>query len=327
MKVCIYGAGAIGSWLGARIHKAGYQTSLIARGPHLEQIQKEGLTVTEAGTTENLKIMATSDVAHLPSQDLIFVTLKAHSIPQVVHQIKHLMHEETVVITAVNGIPWWFFYRLGNEFPERPVYSVDPEGKLWEEIKPERTIGCVVYPSVVVDSPGVVTHTSDNRLPLGEPDGSNSTRAERISALLEKAGCKAPIRRNIRNEIWIKLWGNLAFNPLSVLENKTLDKLATEIEPRKVAVDLMLECQKVGNQFNARFGMSIEKRILGAARVGAHKTSMLQDFLLGRPLETSSIVDAVIELAELSDVTIPNIRKIRNSLMEKLTQRSAKVVS
>ena len=320
MKICIYGAGAIGSWLGARLHKAGYPTTLIARGPHLEKIQQDGLVITEAGHTENLKISATSDVTELPTQDLIFVTLKAHSIPQVVPQIKHLMHKDSVVITAVNGIPWWFFYKLGDEFPERPVYSVDPEGRLWNEITPARTIGCVIYPSVSVDAPGVVTHTSDNRLPIGEPDSSVSERVERISLTLENAGCKAPVRRNIRNEIWIKLWGNLAFNPLSVLENKTLDKLATEPKTREIATTLMQECQEVGQRFNARFGMSIEKRLQGAANVGAHKTSMLQDYLKGRTLEGNSIIDGVIELADMSDVPIPKIREIRDQLMANLKE-------
>ena len=324
MKICIYGAGAIGSWLGARLHKAGYPTTLIARGAHLEKIQQDGLLITEAGNTENLKIPATSDVEELPTQDLIFATLKAHSIPQVVPQIKHLMHEDSVVITAVNGIPWWFFYKLGDEFRERPVYSVDPEGRLWNEITPARTIGCVIYPSVSVDSPGVVIHTSDNRLPIGEPDGSISERAERISATLEDAGCRAPVRRNIRNEIWIKLWGNLAFNPLSVLENKTLDKLATEPKTREIATALMQECQEVGQRFNARFGMSIEKRLQGAANVGAHKTSMLQDYLKGRTLEGNSIIDGVIELADLTDVPIPKIREIREQLMAKLKEQSTR---
>ena len=323
LKICIYGAGAIGSWLGARLHKAGYPTTLIARGPHLERIQQDGLVITEAGTTENLKIPATSDVAELPTQDLIFVTLKAHSIPQVVPQIKHLMHEDSAVITAVNGIPWWFFYKLGDEFPERPVYSVDPEGQLWNEITPARTIGCVIYPSVSVDSPGVITHTSDNRLPIGEPDRTISERVERISAVLEDAGCKAPVRRNIRNEIWIKLMGNLAFNPLSVLENKTLDKLATEPKTREIASTLMQECHAVGQQYNARFGISIEKRLQGAANVGPHKTSMLQDYLRGRTLEGNSIIDGVIELADLEKVKVPNIRKTRSKLIEKLNHQNS----
>lgn len=322
MKICVYGAGAIGSWLGARLHKAGYQTTLIARGPHLEKIQTDGLWITEGGKTENLKIPATLDVSELPTQDLIFVTLKAHSIPQVVTQIKHLMHEDSVVITAVNGIPWWFFYKLGDEFPERPVFSVDPEGRLWNEITPARTIGCVIYPSAVVDSPGVVIHTSDNRLPIGEPDGTVSRRIERIASALEDAGCKAPVRRNIRNEIWIKLWGNLAFNPLSVLENKTLDKLATEPDTRQIATALMLECREVGQRYKGRFGMSIEKRFQGAANVGAHRTSMLQDYLKGRTLEGNSIIDAVIELADLAEVPIPQIRKIKNELLRKIASQA-----
>lgn len=324
MKICIYGAGAIGSWLGARLHKAGYPTTLIARGPHLEKIQQDGLLITEAGKTENLKIPATSDVSELPTHDLIFVTLKAHSIPQVVTQIKHLMHEDSVVVTAVNGIPWWFFYKLGDEFPERPVYSVDPEGRLWNEITPARTIGCVIYPSVSVDSPGVVVHTSDNRLPIGEPDGTVSERVERISVVLGNAGCRAPVRRNIRNEIWIKLWGNLAFNPLSVLENKTLDKLATEPQTRQIATALMLECQEVGQKYKARFGMSIEKRFQGAANVGAHKTSMLQDYLRGRTLEGGSIIDAVIELADLAEVPVPKIKYIRKRLLMVLEEKSTR---
>ena len=320
MKICIYGAGAIGSWLGAKLHIAGFNTTLVARGPHLAALQEHGLWLTENGETQNLKIPATNDAFALEPQDLIFVTLKAHSIPGVALQLKHLLHDESVVITAVNGIPWWFFYQLGAEFPQQPVKSVDPESRLWNDVNPARTVGCVLYPSTDLIAPGRVKHLSDTRLPVGEPNGETSDRVKHISSILEQAGCRAPIRSNIRNEIWIKLWGNLAFNPLSVLTQKTLDRLATDQDTRAIASDLMLECQTVGQCYNARFGMSIDRRLDGAAKVGAHKTSMLQDYIKGRPLEFGSIIDAVIELADLAQVDVPKIRDIRQRLMNYLEE-------
>ena len=324
MRICVYGAGAIGSWLGARLHKAGFQTTLIARGPHLAKLQESGLTITEAGVTENLAIPASLDGSELPQQDLIFVTLKAHSIPQVVPQIKHLMHPETVVITAVNGVPWWFFYELGPEYPSQPIISVDPAAELWNTITPQRTIGCVIYPAVRLAAPGDVIHLTDNRLPIGEPNGLQTARVTNIAEVLEQAGCRAPVRKNIRNEIWIKLAGNLAFNPLSVITNETLDRLATLPEYTKIASAIMEDFRTIGRFYGVRLGVSIARRIEGAAQVGPHKTSMLQDYLSGRPLETAAIVDAVIELAEKAAIAVPAIRKIRQRLMDKVDGADAK---
>ena len=319
MKICVYGAGAIGSWLGGRLFKAGYNTTLITRGPHLEAIQQQGLKFIEAESKpEILQIPASLNGADIGPQDLIFVTLKAHSIPQVVTEIDSLMHENTVVITAVNGVPWWFFYRLDPEIPERPVYSVDPNGELWNRITPARTLGCVLYPSANLPSPGVVEHLSGDQLPIGEPDGSESERAELISSILTKAGCRSPARRRLHNEIWLKLLGNVAFNPLSVMLNETLDKLATEEQSRKTAGELMEECMQVGRHYKLRIGMTIEKRMQGAANVGPHKTSMLQDYLRGKPLEIGSILDAVIELADLGQIKVPALSNMRKALLDKL---------
>lgn len=322
LKICVYGAGAIGSWLGARLHIAGYSTTLVTRGPHLEKLTTDGLTFIDEGNSETLRIPATEDVSSLGKQDLIFVTLKAHSIPQVVEQIKSLMHKDSVVITAVNGVPWWFFYRLGADFPEQPVYSVDPEGRIWNDITPAKTVGCVIYPSADLPRPGTVTHLSGDQLPIGEPDGTESERAQLISEVLTNAQCRSPIRKHLRNEIWIKLLGNLGFNPLSVLLNETLDKLATGARSRALAAELMVECLAVGKGYGLRIGMTIEKRINGAAKVGPHRTSMLQDYLRGKPLEVGSIVDAVIELAELVSVPVPTIHKARDRLLKKLSSEN-----
>lgn len=304
--------------MAAHLYDAGYSPSLIARGAHLDALKQNGLTFTEGGKTRSITVKAFGTHEAIPPQDVIIVTLKAHSIASALDHLTQLMHETTVVLFGVNGIPWWFFYGLSEEHEEQTVRSVDPDGRIWRDVGPERTLGCVIYPAVEMTAPGTIVHISDDRICLGEPKGPTSERVENLSEIFHQAGIRAPIRRNIRHEIWIKLWGNVAFNPLSVITGATLDRLATEPGTQDIARRLMEETQAIGSYFGARFGMSIQKRIEGAASVGAHKTSMLQDYLQGKQLETDAMVGAVLELAEIAQADAPTIRMMQALLAMKL---------
>ena len=321
MKVCIFGAGAVGGYLAVMLARAGADVSLVGRGPHLAAIDRHGLTLLAEGRELVSKLPATDQPASLGKQDVVIVTLKAHSIPGAVDGIRALLHRDTAVVSAVNGVPWWYFHGLDSAFGERHVESVDPAGAIWQGIGPERAIGCVVYPSAEVVEPGVVRHLSDNRMILGEPHGDRSERIVGLAALFLAAGIKAPIRARLRNDIWMKLWGNLAFNPLSALTHATLDVLATEPGTRAIAHKMMAEGQAVGEALGARFAIDIERRIDGAAAVGAHRTSMLQDLTLGRPLEIDAMVGAVQELGGLVGVATPTIDLIHALLAQRAAFR------
>lgn len=323
MNICIYGAGAIGCWLAAHLYEAGYQPNLVARGAHLDALKQRGLQIRESNETHTIPVNAFGAQDHLSAQDLIIVTLKAHSITSSLEHLSSLLHENTTTLFAVNGVPWWFFYGLDTEQAERPLLSVDPDGRIWKEIGPHRAIGCVLYPAAELVAPGIVNHVSGNRISIGEPKPTTSDRTQKIEEILSVAGCRTSVRRDIRNEIWIKLWGNVAFNPLSVLTGGTLDLLATDPGTKYVATQLMEETQAIGECYGARFGMTIPKRIEGAASVGPHKTSMLQDYLQGKPLESNAVLDGVLELARLADVDAPTIRMMQSMLHMKLaTERS-----
>ena len=319
MKICVFGAGAVGGYLAVLLAHAGADVSIVARGAHLAAIQRQGLKLLLGDEELEADLPATDDPPRLGKHDVVLVTLKAHSIAPAVAGIRALLHQDTAVVSAVNGVPWWYFHGLDSPFGERHVESVDPGGSIWRGIQPERAIGCVVYPSAEVVAPGVVRHLSDNRMILGEPHGDRSERVVALASLFLAAGLKAPIRSQIRNDIWMKLWGNLAFNPLSVLTNATLDVLATDPGTRGVARKMMEEGQAVGEALGARFAVDIDKRIDGAAAVGAHRTSMLQDLERGRPLETDAIVRAVRELGALTNVPTPTIDMV-DALV---TQRAA----
>ena len=321
MKVCIFGAGAVGGYLAVMLARAGADVSLVGRGPHLAAIDRHGLTLLAEGRELVSKLPATDEPASLGKQDVVIVTLKAHSIPGAVDGIRALLHRDTAVVSAVNGVPWWYFHGLDSAFGERHVESVDPAGAIWRGIGPERAIGCVVYPSAEVVEPGVVRHLSDNRMILGEPHGDRSERIVALAALFLAAGIKAPIRARLRNDIWMKLWGNLAFNPLSALTHATLDVLATEPGTRAIAHKMMAEGQAVGEALGARFAIDIERRIDGAAAVGAHRTSMLQDLTLGRPLEIDAMVGAVQELGGLVGIATPTIDLIHTLLAQRAAFR------
>lgn len=321
MKVCIFGAGAIGGYLAVLLARAGADVSVVARGAHLEAILDDGLTLLVDGDELHADLPATDDPAALGKQDAVIVTLKAHSIGPAVTGIRSLLASDTAVVSAVNGIPWWYFHRLDSPIGERHVESVDPGAAIWRGIGPERAIGCVVYPSAEIVEPGVIQHLSDHKMILGEPDGERSERVIALAALFMAAGIKAPVRPNLRNEIWMKLWGNLAFNPLSALTHATLDVLATEPGTRSIARRMMLEGQAVGEALGARFAIDVDKRMDGAAAVGAHRTSMLQDLELGRPLETGALVGAVQELAALMGVPTPTIDLVGTLLDQRVRFR------
>lgn len=306
MKITIYGAGAIGGYIAALLAQSGEEVSVVARGPHLAAIKANGLALDMNGERIVTHPVATDNPADLGEQDYVIVALKAHSVPNVVGAMKPLLGKDTAVVTAVNGVPWWYFYQLSGEWENRRIESVDPGGKQWDGIGPERAIGCVVYPACEISEPGVVRHIDGNRFTLGESSGEKTDRVRALSKAMINAGFKAPVR-NIRDEIWVKLWGNLCFNPLSALTQATLDVVATDPGTRAVARNMMLEAQAIGEKLGVRFAIDVDKRIAGAAAVGAHTTSMLQDLTIGRPMEIDALVSAVQELGRIVDIKTPTI--------------------
>jgi len=307
MRICIYGAGAIGAWLGVQLSLAGEDVTLIARGPHLAAMQKNGVKLLIGGSEKIAHPRCVEDPHEAGPQDYVIVTLKAHSFPGVVDSLQPLFDDDTTLVTGVNGIPWWYFYRLEGEYENHKLDSIDPGGRIWETVGPQRALGCVVYPAAEIAEPGVIRHIEGDRFILGEPDGQPSERADKLCAALNAAGFKSRVRSNIRDDIWIKLWGNLCFNPISALTHATLDKVAGEPGTGAVCRQMMLEAQAIGEKLGARFRVHVDKRIAGGAAVGAHKTSMLQDLELGRPMEIDALVTVIQELGRLVDVATPTI--------------------
>lgn len=307
MRICIFGAGAIGGYMGAKLAQAGAEVSLVARGPHLAAMQADGLWLIEEGTETAVPVRASSDSAELGEQDYVIVTLKAHSVPGVVDAMTPLIGAGTCVVSGVNGVPWWYFHKHGGELEGTRLETVDPGGRQWDGFGPDRVLGCVVYPAAEVIRPGVVRHVEGNRFSLGEPDGSKSERALALSKALTSAGLKAPVRPRLRDEIWVKLWGNLSFNPISALTHATLDVLCTDPGTRAVAKAMMLEAQEIAERLGVKFPIDVERRIDGGAAVGAHRTSMLQDLDAGRPMEIDALVASVQELGRLTGVATPAI--------------------
>lgn len=306
MKVAVFGAGATGAYLGLHLARSGVDTALIARGPHLEAMRKNGVTVLAQNGKLVAKPQCTDDPAEAGPQDYVIVTLKAHSGPGAVEAMQPLLGPTTTVVTAQNGIPWWYFYRSGCAFDGRRLESVDPGGKQWDGIGPERAVGCVVYPATEIVEPGLVRHRSEDRLVVGEPSGEKTDRIGTLRAVLAKAGFRVRVRA-VRDEIWVKLWGNAAFNPISALTGATLDRIAVDPGTRTVARAMMTEAQEIGEALGIRFRIDLEKRIDGTAAVGAHRTSMLQDLESGRPLEIDAVGTAVQELGQLTGVATPTI--------------------
>lgn len=308
MKVCIFGAGAIGGYVAAKLAQTDTEVSVVARGPHLAAMQEKGLTLLEEGQDPvSVPIRASDNAADLGLQDYVFITLKAHSVPAVVDSMQPLIADETTVVSGVNGVPWWYFHKLGGPYEGTRLTSVDPGNVQWDGFGPDRVLGCVVYPAAEVIAPGSIKHIEGNRFSLGEPDGSKSDRAAKLSAALSAAGLRAPVRPRIRDEIWLKLWGNLSFNPISALTHSTLDVLCADEGTRSVARGMMLEAQEVGENLGVKFPIDVEKRLDGGAAVGAHKTSMWQDLELRRPMEIDALVTSVQELGQLTGISTPKI--------------------
>ncbi len=308
MKLAVFGAGAIGGFLAARLAAAGeVELSLVARGAHLAAIRERGLTLVEGGESRTFPARATDRTEELGAQDYVLLTLKAHGAAGALDAILPLLGEATAVVTLQNGVPWWYFHGLDGPFRDARLSSVDPGGSLWDGIGPERAIGCVVYPAAEIEAPGVVRHVDGVRFSLGEPTGEKSARARRLAEVLIAAGLQAPLRDDIRSEIWVKLWGNLSFNPISALTGATLEAIVADDGTRSVVRAMMLEAQAIGEALGVRFPIDVDRRIRGAGAVGAHKTSMLQDLERGRPLEIDALVGSVQELGRLVGKPTPTV--------------------
>ena len=308
MRICIFGAGAIGGYLAAKLAQAGADVGVIARGPHLDAMQSRGLTLIEEGADPvTVPVRACASAAELGPQDYVIVTLKAHSVPPVVAAMQPLIASQTTIVSGVNGVPWWYFHRIGGPLEGTRLESVDPGNVQWDGFGPDRVLGCVVYPAAEVSAPGVIRHIEGNRFSLGEPDGAKSDRATALSQVLQAAGLKAPVRPRLRDEIWVKLWGNLSFNPISALTHATLDVLCTDPGTRDVARRMMVEAQVIAEKLGVSFPIDVDRRIDGGAAVGAHRTSMLQDLQAGRPMEIDALVRSVQELGRITATPTPTI--------------------
>ena len=312
MKIAVVGAGAIGGYLGARLALAGEDVTFIARGANLAALQANGIKLILEDGTEQLtrNIRAVQKMAEAGAQDVVLLTLKAHQVKDVLPDLRALFGPETMVVTMQNGIPWWYFHKLGGPFDGRVVRSVDPDGAIAATIEVDRVIGSVVYPASELAAPGVVRVIEGNRFTLGELDGSKTPRIEALSQAMIRAGFKSPVSKDIRSEIWLKLWGNLTFNPISALTHATLADICRFPATRELAAGMMREAQAIGEKLGVEFKVSLEKRIAGAEAVGQHKTSMLQDVEQGRPLELDALVGSVVELGRITATPTPTIDAI-----------------
>jgi 2-dehydropantoate 2-reductase len=309
MKICVVGAGSIGGMLGAGLALAGADVTLIARGPHLEAIRANGLKLVGHDGSERVahNVKATSSMTEAGVQDVVILGMKAQQLPPVAADLRVMFGPDTVVVPTQNGIPFWYFQKHGGELDGRTVEAVDPGGVCVRNIEKERIVGCVVYPAAKIAAPGVIHVIEGNRFPVGELDGSESERVRRISDAFVRAGYKSPILPNIRAEMWLKLWGNLTFNPISALTHSTLVDICQYPLSRDLAAKMMAEAQAIANKLGIEFRVPLEKRIAGAEKVGKHKTSMLQDVEVGRVLEVDALVGAVVELGRMTDTPTPHI--------------------
>ncbi len=322
MKICIVGAGATGGYLGVKLINAGFDVSLVARGAHLTAMKKKGLTLIENDKEITCSPKCSDSMKELGKMDFIFITLKAYSINGLVEEISTMFDENTSVISSYNGIPWWYFFGAEGQFKNYRIKCIDPKNIQWNVITPERIIGCVVYPATEIIEPGVIKHIEGNRFSLGEPNGAQTERISRISKAMVRADLRAPVRKNIRQEIWMKLIGNLAFNPLSVITGETLDVLLLNEENKKTAYEAMKEASSIMDKLNVPMSISIDQRIEGAAKVGSHKTSMLQDYERGKELELDALVVAVKEIADLLGIKTPTIDRILHTVTEKISKNN-----
>jgi len=312
MKICVVGAGAIGGLVGVKMALAGEDVTLIDVGSHLDAIRKNGLKVISPDGTEEVArdLKATSNMAEAGKQDLVVLAVKTHIIESIVKDLRSLFGPDTMILPIQNGLPWWYFQKHGGEFDGRRLETVDPHGVIAANIEPERIIGCVVYPAGEVVSPGVIRHVEGNRFPVGELDGSETDRVKRVSDAFNNAKLKSFVLDNIRSEIWLKLWGNLSFNPISALTHATLVDICQTPLTRELAAAMMREAQDVAGHLGITFRVDLEKRIEGAEKVGKHKTSMLQDVEAGRRLELDALIGSVIELGRLTNIPTPHIEAV-----------------
>jgi len=323
MKVCVVGAGAIGGMMAARLAQSGHELSVIARGAHLEAIRSNGLKYIEKD--EELVItdlFATAEMSEVKGQDLVLLGVKAHQIEPIADKLQPMLGADGVIVTLQNGIPWWYFQKLAGAYENNIVRTVDPDGAIAAAIDPDRVIGCIAYPAATIEAPGVIRHVEGNRFPVGELDGSESERVKKICNALVEAGFKSFVLPDIRSEIWLKLWGNLSFNPISALTHSTLVDICQFPQTRALAAEMMTEAQQIAEQLGARFRVSLERRIEGAEAVGKHKTSMLQDLEVGKSLEIEGMLGVVIELGELTGMATPAINTVYAlvSLLNKTVQ-------
>ena len=318
MKICIYGAGAIGGYLGAQLARVGADVSLVARGAHLAAMRENGLKLLIGDEQYLVQPRCTDNPAELGPQDFVIICLKAHSITGTIDAMRPLLGPRTRIVTAVNGIPYWYFFAHGGRYEGSILESIDPGGRQWRELTPERAIGCIVYPATEIEAPGVIRHVYGNHFPLGEPSGEISADVEELSALFTEAGMKAPVLDRIRDEIWLKLWGNVCLNPISALTHATLDVICSDPATRALSKAIMLETQAIAETFGVKFRVDVERRIEGARKVGAHKTSMLQDLERGRPMEIDPLVTVVQEMGRLTQIATPAL----DALLALVTQRA-----
>ena len=312
MKICVVGAGAIGGLVGVKMALAGEDVTLIDVGPHLDAIRKNGLKLISPDGTEEVArdLKATSNMAEAGKQDLVVLAVKTHIIETIVKDLRALFGPDTMILPIQNGLPWWYFQKHGGEYDGRRLETVDPKGVIAANIEPERIIGCVVYPAGEVVSPGVIRHVEGNRFPVGELDGSETDRVKRVSDAFNNAKLKSFVLDNIRSEIWLKLWGNLSFNPISALTHATLVDICQTPLTRELAAAMMREAQEVAGHLGITFRVDLEKRIEGAEKVGKHKTSMLQDVEAGRRLELDALIGSVIELGRLTNIPTPHVEAV-----------------
>jgi 2-dehydropantoate 2-reductase len=312
MKIAIIGAGAIGGYVGVKLALAGEDVTFIVRGANLEAISKNGMKLIMHDGSEHVakNVKATNNYDEAGPQDMVILAMKAHQVEAVANDVPKLFGPDTVVVTMQNGIPYWYFHNHGGPYEGSRVQSVDPTGQIAINIPPSRVLGCVVYPASELIAPGVVAHLEGDRFPIGELDGSVSERAQKVSECFIKAGFRAPILENIRSELWLKLWGNLTFNPISSLSHSTLVDICQFPLSRELAGDMMIEAQRVAAKLGIEFRVPLEKRIAGAEKVGKHKTSMLQDIEAGRAPEIDALVGSVVELGRLTHTATPHINTV-----------------
>jgi 2-dehydropantoate 2-reductase len=312
MKIAIIGAGAIGGYVGVKLALSGEDVTFIVRGANLEAIRKDGMKLLMEDGTEHVakNVKATNDYDEAGPQDVVILALKAHQVDAVANDVPKLFGPDTVVVTMQNGIPFWYFHKHGGPHEGQRVQSVDPTGLVSAKIPADRILGCVVYPASALIAPGVVKHIEGDRFPIGELDGTVTERAQKVSEAFIKAGFKSPILENIRAEIWLKLWGNLSFNPISSLSHSTLVDICQYPLSRELAGNMMIEAQRIANKLGIEFRVPLEKRIRGAEKVGKHKTSMLQDVEAGRAPEIDALVGSVVELGRITNTATPHINSV-----------------